>query len=122
LDSRRASHAPASVDTETSATAIHAPPPGGSPPSSTGPMACVQYASGIFRHPLSSRQRKSEGGSMTALPVELALVGEKPVHRCAGPRAYRVRRRRLRLRKAERRAISLLQFQEQASQLTNVIF
>lgn len=47
FDSRRASHAPAMVDTETSITAIHAPPPGGSP-SSTGPMACVQYASGIF--------------------------------------------------------------------------
>jgi hypothetical protein len=65
VDSRRASHAPASVDAEINITATHAPAPGEYPVSSTGCVACVQYAGSIFSAPYqadSGRPRMEFGG------------------------------------------------------------
>ncbi|MFC7641232.1 hypothetical protein ACFQX6_09775 [Streptosporangium lutulentum] len=52
VELRRASHAPASVDSDTRSTATQAPAPGEAP-SNAGPSICVPVAGSMFHHLLS---------------------------------------------------------------------
>jgi hypothetical protein len=57
LELRRASHAPASVDTDTSSTASHAPAPGDWPSCRTGSMARTNCVESMRQHLLVESDR-----------------------------------------------------------------